>query len=64
MDASYLSVTLHPRAPKEIAYFIRCVDRNEPPRIIEPEDGIEAVRIAQAVSESSERHQPVDLTVG
>ena len=47
---------------EEIAYFVRCVDRNERPRVIEPEDGIEAVRIAQALIKSSKRRAPVELS--
>jgi len=45
----------------EIAYFVRCIDRNEQPTVIQSEDGIEAVRIAKALIESSEQRLPVDL---
>jgi predicted dehydrogenase len=47
---------------EEIAYFLRCVDRDEQPTVIRPEDGLEAVRIAKALIESSERRAPVDLS--
>jgi predicted dehydrogenase len=46
---------------EEIAYFVRCVARNEQPTIIRPEDGLETVRIAKALIQSSEVQQPVEL---
>jgi len=46
---------------EQLAYFVRCVDRNEQPAVIRPEDGLEAVRIAKALITSSELQAPVDL---
>src|SRR6185503_4648078 len=45
----------------QLAYFLRCVDRNEQPAVIRPEDGLEAVRIAKAFITSSEMQAPLDL---
>jgi UDP-N-acetylglucosamine 3-dehydrogenase len=45
----------------ELAYFVRCADRNEQPAVIRPEDGLETVRIAKALITSSELQAPVDL---
>lgn len=45
----------------ELAYFVRCVDRNERPTVVLPEDGLETVRVAKALIESAERNAPVDL---
>lgn len=46
---------------EEISYFVRCVDRNEKPTVVLPEDGLETVRIAQALIRSSQLCKPVDL---
>lgn len=46
---------------EEIAYFIRCIDRNERPTVVLPEDGVETVRVAKALIESAEKNAPVEL---
>lgn len=60
--------TLHGRLAgalrEELAYFAQCVLAGQPPRIITPQESLEAVRACLAAEESARRGQPVELEGG
>lgn len=47
----------------EVQHFVRCVRLGEAP-LVSAKDGLIAVQMAEAVSESARTHRPVDLTRG